>query len=125
MGRFGQPELTSSVVTSGLGEAGIGSGCLVGRRATVGRGPVAERFGVSRQAVHRWRRWYEDEGLDGLADRSHRPHAHPAQISPEVEAAICELRCPPRCRAPRQRQDGGMRIQTSSLRGGFKLVIAV
>jgi len=30
--------------------------------------------------------------LDGLADWSHRPHAHPAQTSPEVEAAICELR---------------------------------
>jgi transposase InsO family protein len=53
---------------------------------------VAERFGVSRQAVHRWVRWYRDEGLDGLSDRSHRPHAHPAQTSPEVEAAICELR---------------------------------
>ncbi|MEU5726362.1 IS481 family transposase [Micromonospora sp. NPDC047738] len=53
---------------------------------------VAERFGVSRQAVHRWLGWYRDEGLDGLADRSHRPHAHPAQTSPEVEAAICELR---------------------------------
>ena len=53
---------------------------------------VAERFGVSRQAVHRWVGWYRDEGLDGLADRSHRPHAHPAQISPEVEAAICEMR---------------------------------
>src|SRR4051812_1760635 len=53
---------------------------------------VAERFGVSRQAVHRWVRWYRDEGLDGLRDRSHRPHAHPAQVSPEVEAAICELR---------------------------------
>lgn len=53
---------------------------------------VAERFGVSRQAVHRWIGWYRDEGLDGLADRSHRPHAHPAQTSPEVEAAICELR---------------------------------
>jgi transposase-like protein len=53
---------------------------------------VAERFGVSRQAVHRWLRWYADEGLDGLADRSHRPHGHPAQVSPEVEAAICELR---------------------------------
>src|SRR3954471_20768722 len=50
---------------------------------------VAERFGVSRQAVHRWVRWYRDEGL---VDRSHRPHAHPAQTSPEVEAAICELR---------------------------------
>jgi transposase-like protein len=23
---------------------------------------VAERFGVSRQAVHRWSRWYRDEG---------------------------------------------------------------
>jgi transposase len=53
---------------------------------------VSERFGVSRQAVHRWVRWYRDEGLDGLADRSHRPHAHPAQTSPEVEAAVCELR---------------------------------
>ena len=53
---------------------------------------VAERFGVSRQAVHRWVRWYRDEGLDGLSDRSHRPNFHPAQTSPEVEAAICELR---------------------------------
>src|SRR3954471_18107530 len=53
---------------------------------------VAERFGVSRQAVHRWMRWYHDEGLDGLSDRSHTPNSHPAQTSPEVEAAICELR---------------------------------
>src|SRR5437763_3828353 len=53
---------------------------------------VAERFGVSRQAVHRWIGWYRDEGLDALADRSHRPNAHPAQTSPEVEAAICEMR---------------------------------
>ena len=53
---------------------------------------VAERFGVSRQAVHRWVGWYRDEGLDGLADRSHRPHAHPMQTSAEVEAAICEMR---------------------------------
>jgi transposase len=51
---------------------------------------VAERFGVSRQAVHRWIGWYRDEGLEGLAGRSHWPHAHPARTSPEVEAAICE-----------------------------------
>ena len=37
-------------------------------------------------------RWYRGEGLDGLSDRSHRPTSHPAQTSPEVEAAICELR---------------------------------
>ncbi|MFG2044426.1 helix-turn-helix domain-containing protein [Dactylosporangium sp. NPDC048998] len=48
---------------------------------------VAERFGVSRQAVHRWLGWYRSLGLEGLADGSHRPHAHPAQTSPEVEAA--------------------------------------
>ncbi|MFF5227048.1 IS481 family transposase [Dactylosporangium sp. NPDC000521] len=53
---------------------------------------VAERFGVSRQAVHRWLGWYRTLGLEGLADGSHRPHAHPAQTSPEMEAAICELR---------------------------------
>ncbi|TWG18348.1 transposase InsO family protein [Micromonospora taraxaci] len=53
---------------------------------------VAERFGVSRQAVHRWLAWYEQEGLEGLADRSSRPRSSPGQTSPEVEALICELR---------------------------------
>ncbi|WP_460717084.1 IS481 family transposase, partial [Micromonospora taraxaci] len=53
---------------------------------------VAERFGVSRQAVHRWLTWYEQEGLEGLADRSSRPRSSPGQTSPEVEALICELR---------------------------------
>jgi transposase InsO family protein len=53
---------------------------------------VAERYGVSRKTVHAWIRRYRDDGLAGLADRSHRPHHHPAQIGPEIEAAICELR---------------------------------
>jgi transposase-like protein len=30
---------------------------------------VARRFDVSRQAVHRWLRWYEAQGLPGLVDR--------------------------------------------------------
>lgn len=37
-------------------------------------------------------RWYAEEGLDGLRDRSHRPQGHPAQTPAEVESAICELR---------------------------------
>ncbi|MFD6664467.1 IS481 family transposase [Micromonospora chalcea] len=53
---------------------------------------VAERFGVSRQAVHRWLAWYADEGLEGLADRSSRPRSSPGRTPPEVEALICELR---------------------------------
>jgi len=36
---------------------------------------VAERFGVSRQAVHRWIGWYRDDGLTGLTGRSSRRKA--------------------------------------------------
>jgi transposase InsO family protein len=53
---------------------------------------VAERYGVSRQAVHGWLRRYADGGLDALADRSHRPRSCPHQMSAEVEAQLCELR---------------------------------
>ena len=53
---------------------------------------VAARYGVSRQSVHEWVRRYQADGLAGLADRSHRPLRHPAQMPAEVEAAVCELR---------------------------------
>ena len=53
---------------------------------------VAERFGVARQTVHRWVARYRDSGIDGLADRSYAPKAHPWRISAEVEAVICDLR---------------------------------
>jgi transposase InsO family protein len=53
---------------------------------------VAGRYGVSRQSVHGWLRRYRDEGPSGLADHSHRVHAHPWQIPAELESAVCELR---------------------------------
>jgi len=53
---------------------------------------VARRHGVSRQSIHTWIRAYQSDGMEGLLDRSHRPKNIPAQIDPEVEAAICELR---------------------------------
>jgi transposase len=53
---------------------------------------VADRLGVSRQAVHKWIARYEQGGLSALADRSHRPQSCAHQISPELEALICELR---------------------------------
>jgi len=53
---------------------------------------VARRFDVSRQAVHRWLRWYEDQGLPGLVDRSHRPPRCSHQIDPAVEVWILEAR---------------------------------
>ena len=53
---------------------------------------VATRFGVSRQAIHRWLRWYEDQGLAGLADRSHRPPRCSHQMDPAIEVWILETR---------------------------------
>jgi transposase len=53
---------------------------------------VADRYGVSRQAVHAWLRRYATGGLDALADRSHRPRHCPHQMPAEVEARLCELR---------------------------------
>ena len=53
---------------------------------------VAERYGVSRKSVHAWVRRYQQCGLAGLADRSHRPDHQPRQVPAEVEAAICQMR---------------------------------
>jgi transposase InsO family protein len=53
---------------------------------------VGQRFGVSRQAVHRWLRWYEDQGLPGLVDRSHRPPRCSHQMDPALEVWVLEAR---------------------------------
>jgi transposase InsO family protein len=53
---------------------------------------VAHRLGVSRQSVHTWLSRYAEQGLAGLADRSRRPESCSHQASPEVEAAVCEMR---------------------------------
>ena len=53
---------------------------------------VAERYGVSRQAVHGWLRRYASGGLEALAGRSHRPNSCPHQMPAAVEACLCELR---------------------------------
>src|SRR6266571_1859768 len=63
---------------------------------------VAQRFGVARQTVHRWVARYRESGLDGLADRSHAPQAHPWRVSAEIEAVICDLRTAHRSWGPRR-----------------------
>jgi transposase len=53
---------------------------------------VAERYGVLRQSVHAWIARYEQGGMAGLADCSHRPKSCPHQIATAIEAQICQLR---------------------------------
>ena len=53
---------------------------------------VAAQWGKSRQTVHAWLARYEAEGLEGLADRSHRPVGCPHQMASAVEVRVLELR---------------------------------
>jgi transposase InsO family protein len=53
---------------------------------------VAEKFGVHRDTVYVWMARYEAEGLQGLADRSHRPHRSPLQMAAAIETRVLELR---------------------------------
>ncbi len=54
---------------------------------------VARRNGVTRQTVHVWlRRYANDGGLGGLADRSSRPASCPHQMLPALEASVVAMR---------------------------------
>ena len=53
---------------------------------------VAAAIGVSRQSLHAWLGKYEADGLEGLADRSHRPRQCPHQMPAVLEAAVLEAR---------------------------------
>jgi transposase len=54
---------------------------------------VARRYGVARQTVHEWlRRYANDGGLGGLADRSSRPERCPHQMPAAVEARVVWIR---------------------------------
>jgi transposase len=49
-------------------------------------------FGITRQAFYTWLRRYEEQGLEGLRDRSRRPHVMPNATKPEVVGKIVYLR---------------------------------
>lgn len=52
---------------------------------------AAIRYKVNRQYVYRWRKRY-DGMLQSLADKSHRPHRHPNQHTPEELKLIVDMR---------------------------------
>ncbi|MFN6548366.1 helix-turn-helix domain-containing protein [Mycolicibacterium nivoides] len=49
-------------------------------------------YGISRTVFYRWKRRYEDEGLEGLKDRSSAPLHCPTVTQPEVVEKIIHLR---------------------------------
>ena len=53
---------------------------------------LCRRYRISRKMGYKWLRRYEEEGPDGLEDRSRRPRAHPHTTDPTVLGAALELR---------------------------------
>ncbi|WIY00595.1 helix-turn-helix domain-containing protein [Amycolatopsis mongoliensis] len=49
-------------------------------------------YGISRTVFHRWKHRYEDEGIDGLKDRSSAPLCCPTITPPDVVEKIVYLR---------------------------------
>lgn len=53
---------------------------------------LAEIYEVSRKTIYKWIERYEEDGAEGLADQSRRPHSSPGQVSAEVAALIVAAR---------------------------------
>lgn len=53
---------------------------------------AAAMAGVSRATAYKWLARWRSEGIDGLRDRSSRPHSMPTRTSPDREAEVVELR---------------------------------
>jgi transposase InsO family protein len=49
-------------------------------------------YGITRQAYYKWLQRYEEHGVEGLRDRSRRPHVIPNATKPEVVGKIVYLR---------------------------------
>src|SRR4028118_600955 len=60
--------------------------------AGIGVAEVAERLGVSRQAIYDWQERYRDDPESGLNDRSRRPHTSPSRTSAALEQRVIEER---------------------------------
>ena len=61
------------------------------KSAATWRRPVAN-YGISRQCYYGWLRRFEADGLDGLNDRSQRPHHSPRATQADIVEKIIWLR---------------------------------
>lgn len=75
---------------------------------------VAKEMGVSRQCAHRWLARYESEGVEGLHDRSSRPHRMPRRTPTAVEDGVLAARRELRAGRDRIAQVTGVPARTVS-----------
>lgn len=53
---------------------------------------LCRRYGISRTTGYKWLKRHSESGLEGLQEKSRRPHHSPNRTSPEIEAAILKIR---------------------------------
>jgi len=53
---------------------------------------VCACYGISRQTAYKWRRRYTDEGINGLHERSRRPHTMPRAVPAAVREQLLAVR---------------------------------
>ncbi len=53
---------------------------------------LCTRYGISRKTGYKWIARYDEQGIDGLEEQSHRPHQCPHQTPYRLRQAIIELR---------------------------------
>ena len=73
---------------------------LIERIAVMGLMPAAEAAGISLRTARKWLRRFEQEGLDGLTDRSSRPSRTRSTVDEALQRSIEQLR---RLRMPMRR----------------------
>jgi transposase InsO family protein len=49
-------------------------------------------YGITRQTFYTWQKRFDADGVEGLKDRSHRPHTSPNATHPEIVGKIIYLR---------------------------------
>lgn len=53
---------------------------------------LAAQYGISRKTAYKWLERYDAEGVDGLRDRSRRPHESPHATDPDLVDTLVALR---------------------------------
>jgi transposase InsO family protein len=55
-------------------------------------GELCREYGISRKTGYKWKKRFMEEGLDGLADQSRRPHASPNELDEDTVCRIVKLK---------------------------------
>lgn len=81
----------------------------------------ARLFEVSRPTVYKWMNRFNEERLEGLKDRSRRPHRSPNRIDGGIRKEIIRLKKKmPHCGADRMRNEFGVKASTKTIQKVFR-----